>query len=68
MKKLKFESLFHTQHELDEMLEKHCINEIKECNNTIKFINSLETWDDSDKYDLESAQYRKVFYQKQLKK
>jgi hypothetical protein len=68
MKVLKFESMFHTEYELNDMLETHCINQIKECNNIIKFINSLESWDDDDKYDLESAQYRKLFYQTQLNK
>jgi hypothetical protein len=66
MTKLKFESLFHTQYELDEMLERHCINEIKKCDTIIDKINALETWDDEDKDELEYAQYRKVFYQKQL--
>ena len=67
MTKLKFESLFHTQYELDEMLERHCINEIKKCDTIIDKINELETWDDEDKDELEYAQYRKVFYQRQLK-
>jgi hypothetical protein len=68
MKVLKFESMFHTEYELNQSLEMHCINEIKECNNIIKFINSLESWDDDDKHELEYAQYRKLFYQTQLNK
>ena len=68
MTKLKFESDFHTQAELDEMLERHCINEIKKCDTIIDKINQLESWDDLDKDELEYAKYRKVFYQTQLNK
>jgi hypothetical protein len=67
MTKLKFESLFFKEAELDEMLETHCINEIKKCDKTINEINELESWDDEDKYYLEKAQYVKLFYQTQLK-
>ena len=68
MTKLKFESNFHTQAELNESLERHCINEIKKCDTIIDKINALESWDDLDKDELEYAQYRKLFYQTQLKK
>jgi len=66
MKVLKFESMFHTEYELNESLERHCIDEIKKCESIIDKINGLETWDDEDKDELEYAQYRKVFYQTQL--
>jgi len=68
MKVLKFESMFHTEYELNLSLEMHCINEIKKCDTIIDKINALETWDDEDKDELEYAQYRKLFYQTQLKK
>ena len=68
MTKLKFESMFHTTAELNDSLETHCINQIKDCDKIINEINQLESWDDEDKYYLETAQYRKIFYQTQLNK